>query len=921
MAEQKKSSRPVSPHPGGQAAGGRGLRILGGVALVFAIAAVWFLVRPSLSRTQPRHIILISIDTCRADHLSCYGCPRITTPSIDAVADEAFLFQNAVSPVPLTLPAHISMLTGTIPPFHGVHDNEDYKMSESAESLAEILHRNGYATGAIISSFVMDSQFGLAQGFDTYNDKFDEELNTVGIVERRGEEVSRYALKWLEQHQHEPFFLFLHYYDPHAEYVPPEPFASIFKPNFYIGEIAYSDYCVGQVIDQLKKLGLYDSSLIIITSDHGEMRNERGERTHGYFIYQSALKVPLLFKLPDQSRPRKINEIVGLIDIVPTVCALVGLEVPVQMQGEDLSPYFRKNLLPGRDRRLYCESLYPTKYDANPLLGIVTKRFKYIHTTRPELYDLSKDPKEENNLINQQSGQARSLQNSLKQILQKYLRRGDSESRLLMDGQARRRLESLGYVAGRVKEEFEVDQSKEDPKDLIGFHSSDVKARDFIFVKKYAEARSLCEQMLQQRPESYRVHFILASIALEQQDFAEAVVWLSKALRIQPTSGDAHYNMGIALQSLGKSEEAIQHYYQALRFKGDDALVRNNLAAVFQLQGRLDEAIQQYQQALNVDDDNALIHYNFAIALQSQGRLDEAINHYRRAIQLKADYDEAHHNLGNALSLQGNFKEAAVHWAESLRLKPGQVGLLRKLGRVSYEERNIDDALAYFSEAVRIEPNQYQLYLDLGNLLYDKGDIDPAITNWNKAIQLTADQPEVRRNLRYLVARQLAQYGKLDEAIEQWKELLKSEPNDPALYNNLAIAFYKQGRFAEAIDHWKKLLEIRPDDYQILHNLGWLFATHPNTEIRNPTEAIRLARRACELTGYEKSLQLDALAAAYASAGRFDEAVETAEKALQQALSSGEEKEVELLGRRLELYKAGQPYVETSLIPSGDGEK
>jgi len=865
------------------------------------------------------------------------------------------LFQNAVAPTPLTLPSHSTMLTGTIPPFHGVHDNEDYKLGQSAETLAEILGRNGFATGAFIGSYILQSQFGLAQGFDTYNDRFDEELNTIGIIERRGAEVNRYALKWLEDHRDEPFFLFMHYYDPHATYQPPEPFASLFKPDFYAGEIAYADHCVGQVIDRLKELKLYDSSLVIITSDHGEMRNEHGEKTHSYFIYQSAIHIPLIFKLPGQKKPKVINELVGLVDIVPTICGFLGLDTPVHVRGEDISPYFHGKLPPGQDRYLYCQSFLPTKYDANPLLGVVTNRFKYIHTTRSELYDLIEDPKEYNNLITQQSSQANRLRNSLKRILQEHLHRGDSESKLELDRQSLKRLESLGYVAGRIREEFEIDPSKEDPKDLIGFYSSDRMARDLLPNKRYDEARSMCEQMLQQRPDSYRANFILANIALELQDYNEAVLRLTKVLRVQPTAGDAHYNMGIALQSQGKIEEAIQHYHQALRYKADDALVHNNLAAALQLQGNFEEATKEYQEALRIDGENALLHLNFANALQSQGKPDEAISHYHRAIQLKADYADAHRDLGNALSLQGNFEEAAIHWAESLRLKPNQVDVLENLKKVLYEEGKTDKAIAYLSEAVRIEPNQPQFHLDLGNLFYDKGDVDlaidhytralqkmpehavllmnlgkalahkgrfdEAIAHWNKALQLTVDQPEIRRHLRYLMAEQFAQHGNFDKAIGHWSELLRSEPNNPALYNNLAIAFYKQGRFTETTDCWKKLLEIRPNDYQILHNLGWLLATHPDAGIRNPAEAVRLAQRACELTGYEKSPQLDALAAAYAAAGRFNEALETAERALQLALSSGEQRQAELLSRRLELYKAGKPYIETSLIPSGAGEK
>ncbi len=201
--------------------------------LAVVVGAVWFLLKSYFWPKEIRHIVLISIDTCRADYLGCYGYSRKTSPNIDAVAAEGILFNHAVAPVPLTLPAHCSMLAGTIPPYHGVHHNIGYRLDESNTTIAEILRGNGYTTGAIVSSFVLDAQFGLDQGFDTYNDHFVEPVPFSDRNERRGGEASRFASAWLEKHQNEPFFLFLHYYDPHFPYDPPEPFASAFADDLY----------------------------------------------------------------------------------------------------------------------------------------------------------------------------------------------------------------------------------------------------------------------------------------------------------------------------------------------------------------------------------------------------------------------------------------------------------------------------------------------------------------------------------------------------------------------------------------------------------------------------------------------------------------------------------------------------------------
>ena len=254
--------------------------LLLGLIVIAIVMAGWFLFGLTKDTGEIRNVLLISIDTCRADYLSCYGYPRETTPNIDELAREGILFENVISPVPLTLPAHSSMLTGTIPPYHRVHNNIDYKLGLSNVTLAEILKEVGFTTSAFISSFIMDSQFGLDQGFDTYNDSFEKTYSSVGINERKAGETSRLAAQWLDEHKDESFFLFLHYYDPHKSYEPPKPFASKFPQNPYAGEIAYTDDYIGQVITRLKELGLYDSTLIIITSDHGEMLGEHGEPAH-----------------------------------------------------------------------------------------------------------------------------------------------------------------------------------------------------------------------------------------------------------------------------------------------------------------------------------------------------------------------------------------------------------------------------------------------------------------------------------------------------------------------------------------------------------------------------------------------------------------------------------------------------------------
>ncbi|MBW8002796.1 MAG: sulfatase-like hydrolase/transferase [Planctomycetes bacterium] len=581
--------------------------------LLLAVAAVcFFFVRSLLQPEKIRNVILISIDTCRADHLSCYGYPCNTTPNIDAVAKEGFLFENAISPIPQTLPAHTSMLCGTIPPYHGVHDNDGYRVGQSNLSIAEILQQKGFTTGAIVSTFILNSRFDMNQGFDSYDDKFEEKLSSLGFLERRGLEATERANKWLEKQKDEDFFLFLHYYDPHSQYIPPEPFATEYKDDPYAGEIAYTDYCIGLVLKKLKELKLYDSSLIIITADHGEMLKEHGERTHGYYIYQSAVKVPLIIKLPNQREGRRISQTVGLIDIMPTICSLLGFDVPADIQGIDLSPAFSGRKLSKQQRYLYCESLYPTKYGASSLLGIVTDRWKYIQTTRPELYDIVEDPYENTNLIRKHPQQARILQDKLKQILEQTVSSSKKDSKMELSDEAKQRLEALGYVTGAVTEEFEFDQTKEDPKNLIAFHVLLAGVPVLIQERQYAIAKSVCRELISVRPKFFWPYFDMGDIALAEGELDEALKYLNKAMELNPREPKVHNRLADVFRAQDKKTQAVDHYEISLTLNPRQPAVLVSLSEVYFSQGKIKQALESWEKIIEFESDQPEILNNLA---------------------------------------------------------------------------------------------------------------------------------------------------------------------------------------------------------------------------------------------------------------------------------------------------------------------
>ena len=412
--------------------------------------------------------MLISIDTCRADRLSCYGYKRPTTPNIDALARDGAMFKMALTPVPLTTPSHSSMFTGTYPPTHGVHLNDYDHLADSNVTLAKILREAGYQTAAFVGAFPLDSRFGLNQGFETYDGRFSQGSEKVSFSRRAGEEVNRPALAWLEGHAKKPFFLFLHYFDAHHPYKPHPPYTSAYADDPYAGEIAYVDNCIGRVLDRLRALGVYDNTLVIITGDHGEGLGEHGEHTHSYFIYQSTLHVPLVIRAPGCGKGLRVDENVSLVDIVPTVLDLLGLKIPARVQGVSLRPALEGGPAPDRQRPIYAESLEAATFGCSPLHGIVEGRLE-IHpgapagTVRPEprsrRTDESRRPGAAGGpaAARPPGGDAQGLETAAPQ-------RGPST----VDPEAVKRLQSLGYVnGGAATPTSALDTTGQDPKDFL----------------------------------------------------------------------------------------------------------------------------------------------------------------------------------------------------------------------------------------------------------------------------------------------------------------------------------------------------------------------------------------------------------------------------------------------------------------------
>jgi arylsulfatase A-like enzyme/Flp pilus assembly protein TadD len=887
------------------------VRLHRGLLLVLVGSTGGLVASCSPRRPPLRNVLLISIDTLRADHVSSYGFPRPTTPNIDTVAHEGVLFRNAYSPVPATLPAHCSMLTGTLPPTHGVRDNLHARLPDSSLTLAEMLEPRGFATAAIVSSFVLDRRFNLSQGFASYDDRFEAVYKIHDLAERKGDETARHARAWLAEHGREPFFLFVHFYDPHDPYQPPEPFASRWADDRYSGEVAFADHCAGQVLDELKQLQLYDSTLIVITGDHGEMLGEHGELNHGFFIYEGALKVPLVFRVPrSKAAPRQVDEAVSLIDIVPTVAALVGAPPPKEAQGRDLSPWLAGEGRGAGGRPLYAETVTPTRYyAAASLLAVIMDGWKYIETSRPELYDLRRDPAEAVNLLASEPARADRLGKELKAILTASHQRSGPTEAAGLDEDARRRLESLGYLSrGAGGAEVVFDRSKEDPKDLIAFFRSDRTLSELVEDKKYAQARALCEEMLRERPGFADCHLQMSRIAAAEGDPRTALAAASKAVELSPGKEEARLHLAGLLRHRGDLDGAIAQYRQALASEPESVEARIRLGRALADKGRFDEAVSTLRPAVTSRPDSAEAATQLGFALAKQGHLPEAIDSYRRALALDPASAETHAYLGSALATRGNLDEAIAHFEQALRAKPDHAELHDWLGVALREKGRPEEALAHFQEALRLDPGLAAAHLDLGRALKQRGQLDEAVQHYRRAVAIDPRLAAAHNSLGSALGSQ----GHLMEAVREFREAVRLQPAYDEAHNNLGLALRMMGERAQALAEFEAALSHRPDWPAPMSEMAWILATDASASVRDPAKAVRLAQRAVDLTARRQPVILDALAAAYAASGDFDHAVATAQEALALASAAGPAGLAGDIKKRLDLYEQKKPFRETS---------
>jgi arylsulfatase A-like enzyme/Tfp pilus assembly protein PilF len=703
------------------------------VAIVCAAAVVaWLRTRGASTTRSDFNVVIITLDTTRADRIGAYGDRAAVTPNLDRLAQEGVLFEQAITSAPLTLPAHSTIFTGLLPPRPGVRDNGGYVLDPKHTTLAKSLKDAGFATGAFVGAFVLDGKWGLDQGFDTYVDKFDVSKYksiSLGDVARRADEVVQNAMPWLEQHAGGRFFAWLHFYDAHSPYDPPEPFKSQFRDRPYAGEIAFVDQQVGRVLRWLDNRGLTDKTIVVALGDHGESLHEHGEATHGLYIYEAATRIPMIVRAPvDGFKGRRVKSVVRGEDIMPTILDLLGRPAPKDVQGRSLLP-----LMDGRSADLnldaYSESLYARNhYGWSELRSLRSGRFKFIATTKPELYDLERDPGEATNLYSER----KSLADRMAAELQKIGADSDAveSGPSAVDPETRERLAALGYIGTFAHTQRKEGELLPDPKDKIDVFNLMMSAHEANGKDSTETAIDRLRRVVSMDPNILDAWIMLGNEYFRNRDFRLALEQYKRALTINPDYDLATVNLAGAYRALGDYEAAIVGYERSLQKDPKNALVRYQLGELFVDLNQLEKAESAFQQALADDTRVASARNALGVVAFKRGDLTKAEQEIRTAIAQKPDVKLAHYNLALIAERRGDLQTAIREYQTEIDTQANAYKAAFNLAKLYEQTGNAREQEAAFRKSIELNPRFAEGYFYLAKLFLDQG------RNFDEAVQL-----------------------------------------------------------------------------------------------------------------------------------------------------------------------------------------
>jgi arylsulfatase A-like enzyme/Flp pilus assembly protein TadD len=659
-------------------------------ALALAITAV---ACTRAARTQPlaagalrgANVLLVTIDTLRADHVGAYGSARGLTPTIDRLAAEGLRFATTYAHVPLTLPSHTTLMTGSYPFVNGVRDNGSFRFDGRRATLAGTLQAAGYRTGAFVAAFVLDARFGLNAGFDVYDDKYGSRPagGELSVLERPADKVLGAAVSWITERGDEaarPWFAWAHLYDPHEPYDPPEPFRTRYSSDRYSGEIAFADTQLGTALEQLAQRGQLTHTLVVVAADHGESLGDHQERTHGLFAYDSTLRVPLVLWAPRVIQPGVIKEVARLVDVMPTVLDLVGIAASAP-NGRSLRPFLGGD---DPDHRFDDPGSYFEALNANltrnwaPLAGLVSGGFKLIDLPIPEFYDLGADPGERSNLYARRQEAAKPLERKLDAL------RADAPAATStpVDPETVQRLRSLGYVVAPVARPARSFTARDDPKTLVALNSQLDEALDALKAGNAVVAERILTSLIAARSDftvaydrlallyrdTGRLQQALATLEAasrdgvadaallaalggylqEAGDFNRSAATLQAALKLNPAEMEAYEKLGVTYTRMGRYADAHRMFGHMLSVAPNSATTYNNLGSLYLTERRDADAVESLTRAIAIDPAMANAHNGLGVAYARQGRMDRAIVEWQRALELRPDLTDARENLARA---------------------------------------------------------------------------------------------------------------------------------------------------------------------------------------------------------------------------------------------------------------------------------
>lgn len=666
------------------------------------------------------NVLLVTLDTTRADRLGCYGHEASGTPYLDDLASRGVRFERAYAQVPLTLPSHASLLTGEYPPEIGLRVNGSGRLGGDVPTLASVLKGRGYRTGAFVAAAVLSDAYGLDRGFDHYdNDLGADTGGGDAVAERPGDAVCDAAIAWLDASSDRPFFAWVHLFDPHHPYEPPEPYQENFADP-YDGEIAFADAQVGRLLEWLSDHGLQEETLVVVAGDHGEAFGEHEEKQHGLFVYEATMHVPLIMALPSAvPAGGVVGDVAELVDVMPTVLELVGAEDVPEISGRSLVAAMRDSESE-ESQYAYGESQYARmSFGWAPLASLTSERWKYIRAPRPELYDLQVDPGEAANVIAEHADVAADLGGRLDRMLGAMELREASSAEL--DAEALAQLQSLGYLGGTAASAGDEPADGRDPKDMVGVYRGMMRARDALQRGRFADVVAILEPLIEQSPESDALYAPLGAAYLRLGRFEEAQQAYAMSLRQDPDHPGNLCGLGDALRQLGGVEEAVTVYERVLASWPEYGQAHSRLGLIRARQGNHAKALEHFRRFAELSPSSPNAHANLANALMAGQKVEEAVQELETALELSPEYEPALRVYWNYLWAAGRHKEAVAALRQACDAFPQDGMLWAKLAWVLATSPGLgggpEEAVQIGERAAGLQPDD-PMVLDVLGMAY-----------------------------------------------------------------------------------------------------------------------------------------------------------------------------------------------------------